>query len=255
MDLLVKNHIVMHGSGANMNLLSNEQADLVLTSPPYFDNETETLLRVRRSEQNDIDKVVRNLYSYASTLRPIFREIHRILKNGRPFILQSKDIRYGDITIPLSDHHLCIAMSCGFNLITRFNWVPIQASFRRRPSVAMNKKVGQFRVETGETFMILVKNDHLETRGDIDDLSTDFAKIISPLWRMPFRRRTDDHPHVSPRPVLRNLIKLMSHEGDLVVDPFAGYGTVIQVAKSLGRNAIGWDINKDCVFEANKRLA
>lgn len=254
MDILALNHTIIHGSGANMNLLANEQVDLVITSPPYFDEETEKLLNAPRSQQIDVEKVIRDLYAFASTLRPIFDEIYRVLKSGRAFVLQSKDIRYGNVTIPLSDHHLSIAMSSGFKLTTRFNWVPTQSSLKRRPIFAKQKKVGQFRVETGETFMILAKNDGLESRGHVEHITADIATFMSPLWRMPFRRRNDDHPHVSPRPVIRNLINLLSHQEDLIVDPFAGYGTVIQVAKALRRNAIGWDINQECALEANKRL-
>ena len=71
---------------------------------------------------------------------------------------------------------------------------------------------------------------------------------------MPFRRRKDDHPFVSPRPVVKQLMLLLSEAGDLVVDPFAGYGTVIEVSQSIGRSGVGWDVDIACVREANKRL-
>jgi DNA modification methylase len=54
--------------------------------------------------------------------------------------------------------------------------------------------------------------------------------------------------------VIKNLITLLSEPGDLIIDPFAGYGTILSMAKSLDRSAIGWEIDADCVHEANKRL-
>jgi len=41
------------------------------------------------------------------------------------------------------------------------------------------------------------------------------------------------------------VIKTFSNEGDLVVDPFAGRGTVLKVAKKLGRKYFGTEIKSD----------
>lgn len=254
MEVLGHAYKVIHGSAARMDLLSNNQADLVLTSPPYFSKEIETLLTLPRIEQQQPDVIIRELYTFAATLRPVFEEIHRVLRPGRAFVIQTKDVRYGDILVPLSDQHLSIAMSCGFNLISRFNWVPAQSSFKRMPGLITKKKVGQFRVSTGETFLILAKGLSLECRGNLDSTDLDISSLSLPLWRIPFRRKKNDHPHVSPRTVVKKLIYLLSQEGDLVVDPFAGYGTILDVARSLGRLAIGWEIDRECVDEALKRL-
>ena len=40
-------------------------------------------------------------------------------------------------------------------------------------------------------------------------------------------------------------IKLFTKPGDLVLDPFAGSGTTVHVARELGRNAIGIEILKE----------
>ena len=39
-------------------------------------------------------------------------------------------------------------------------------------------------------------------------------------------------------------IKLFTDRGDWVLDPFLGSGTVVARAKALGRNGIGYEINK-----------
>jgi len=254
MGVLDAIHKVLHGNGARMDLLGESEADLVLTSPPYFSKETEAKLKLPRAQQKDIHAVENELFAFASNLRPVFSEIYRVLKVGRALIIQSKDIRFGEFLIPLSDQHLSIAMSCGFHLVCRFNWVPHQSHISRRPLFLSKRQVGQFRVESGETFLILAKPPGLTTRSSLQSIEANLNDLSLPLWRMPFRRRKDDHPHVSPRPVIKNLITLLSEPGDLVVDPFAGYGTVISVAKTLNRSAIGWEIDANCVQEANKRL-
>jgi DNA modification methylase len=254
MGVLDAIHKVLHGNGARMDLLGDSEADLVLTSPPYFSKETEAKLKLPRAQQKDIHTVENEFFAFASSLRPVFSEIYRVLKVGRALIIQSKDIRFGEFLIPLSDQHLSIAMSCGFHLVCRFNWVPHQSHISRRPLFLSKRQVGQFRVESGETFLILAKPPGITTRSSLQSIEANLNDLSLPLWQMPFRRRKDDHTHVSPRPVIKNLIRLLSEPGDLVVDPFAGYGTIISVAKTLNRSAIGWEIDANCVQEANKRL-
>jgi DNA modification methylase len=48
--------------------------------------------------------------------------------------------------------------------------------------------------------------------------------------------------------------KIDMKEGDIILDPFAGSGTTCVVAKKLGRNYIGIEINPEYVEMAKKRL-
>lgn len=50
-------------------------------------------------------------------------------------------------------------------------------------------------------------------------------------------------------------IRLFSHAGETVLDPFSGSGTTSLVAKGLGRNSIGLDVNPRSVEMARRRLA
>ena len=50
-------------------------------------------------------------------------------------------------------------------------------------------------------------------------------------------------------------IKASSNEGQIILDPFIGSGTTAVVAKMLGRNYIGIEINPDYCKIAEQRLA
>jgi len=55
-----------------------------------------------------------------------------------------------------------------------------------------------------------------------------------------------DNPHPCPIPyeLAERLVLLTTNEGDTVVDPFAGSGTVLLAAKNNNRKYIGFDIDK-----------
>ena len=49
----------------------------------------------------------------------------------------------------------------------------------------------------------------------------------------------NDHPTVKPRDLMEWLVKLVTREGQVVLDPFAGSGTTCLAAKGLGREFVG----------------
>ncbi len=71
------------------------------------------------------------------------------------------------------------------------------------------------------------------------------------------RHSNGDRMHIKQTPValLLRIILSSSLPGDIVFDPTAGTGTAIVVAKQLGRNSIGIEIDPFNVELINKRLA
>ena len=57
-----------------------------------------------------------------------------------------------------------------------------------------------------------------------------------------------------PKELLERIIKSSSNEGDIVADLFCGSGTSLVVAKELGRQYIGCDINPRAIEITEKRL-
>jgi site-specific DNA-methyltransferase (adenine-specific) len=75
--------------------------------------------------------------------------------------------------------------------------------------------------------------------------------ISVPFWSMP---ENTDHPTQKPEKLLAKIILAGTNEGELVFDPFLGSGTSAVVAKKLGRNYIGVEIDEYYCCLAEKRL-
>jgi adenine-specific DNA-methyltransferase len=62
------------------------------------------------------------------------------------------------------------------------------------------------------------------------------------------------YPTQKPEQLLERLISTSSNDGDLVADFFAGSGTTLAVAESLGRNWLGCDLGRFAIHTTRKRL-
>lgn len=63
------------------------------------------------------------------------------------------------------------------------------------------------------------------------------------------------HPATFPISLAKKVIELFSHKGELVLDPFVGSGTTLVAANDLGRNSVGFDLQKKYVKLCGDRLA
>ena len=74
------------------------------------------------------------------------------------------------------------------------------------------------------------------------------------VWRIP----TKPYPRSTfcyfPYHLIETPIKAGCPEGGVVLDPFMGSGTVAYVARQLGRNYVGIELNPEYIKLANQRL-
>jgi DNA modification methylase len=72
---------------------------------------------------------------------------------------------------------------------------------------------------------------------------------VTTLWDYPSQDYGDAHQGLpgykgaTPSYVIWNLLKRYTKEKDLVVDPFCGSGTTLDVARDLNRRALGYDVH------------
>jgi site-specific DNA-methyltransferase (adenine-specific) len=78
-----------------------------------------------------------------------------------------------------------------------------------------------------------------------------WTDITVPFWSMP---ENTDHPTQKPEKLIAKIVLASSNPGDVVLDPFLGSGTTSVVAKKLGRNYVGIELEETYCCLAEKRL-
>jgi DNA modification methylase len=85
--------------------------------------------------------------------------------------------------------------------------------------------------------------------------------MTTTLWDFPSQQYGDEtqgdknYRGATPAYIIWNLLQRYTRPGELIVDPMAGSGTTLDVARDLGRRALGYDVNvirKD-VFNCDAR--
>jgi site-specific DNA-methyltransferase (adenine-specific) len=86
-----------------------------------------------------------------------------------------------------------------------------------------------------------------QTKDDSKITHDEFTDWVqNSIWDFqPASAKQEGHPAPFPEELPRRCIRLYSFKGDTVLDPFAGSGTTLRVARQLGRNSIGFEINQD----------
>ena len=81
------------------------------------------------------------------------------------------------------------------------------------------------------------------------------TRNVRSVWRFPVARYAGAHTATFPPELPERCILAGSHPGDIVLDPFAGSGTTLAVAKRLDRAYVGIELNEeDCRPLIERRL-
>ena len=155
-------------------------------------------------------------------LKPAFAETYRVLDHNS-FCVSF----YG---WPHADKFLTAFRTAGFRVVGHF-------TFPKRYTSAT--KYLRYQHECAYLLAKGYPPEPRDTIGDVIDWTYSGNKL---------------HPTQKPLPVLLPIIETFSTASDTVLDPFAGSGSTLVAAKTLGRNYIGVEIDRDYHAIATRRL-
>ena len=112
--------------------------------------------------------------------------------------------------------------------------------------------------EEGLPTLVTIHSDELESplliRGTLRPTHIDHNTIntnvsqgrnIRSVWELPTQPYPEAHFAVFPEKLPEICIKAASKPDDIILDPFAGAGTTLWVAKKLNRRAVGYEISQE----------
>lgn len=246
----IKNTI---GLGDSEELLADtpsESVDLVFTSPPYYNARPEYADYITYEE-------------YLLKMRKVINQCHRVLNDGRFFVINispvlirraSRSEASTRIAVPFDFHQLFIQE--GFEFVDDIIWIkPEGAGWAtgrgrrfaadRNPmqykAVPVTEYVLVYRKKTDKLIDWHIRNTDpdLVEESKIDD---DYEKTN--LWKIhPAYHKI--HPAVFPIELAEKVIKYYSFKNDVVLDPFAGTGTVGEAAVRLNRRFVLYELSPE----------
>ncbi len=233
----MKNTLVYGDVREVLKSVKDESVHLTFTSPPYY---------------NARDYSIYSSYKeYLEFLEEVFKEVHRITKEGRFFLLNTSPIiiprvgrQYSSkrYPIPYDIHPILIKM--GWEFIDDIVWEKPEASAKNRNAgfLQHRKPLGYKPNACTECVMVYRKKTDKLIDWNIkqyDKKIVEESKIngdfeSSNIWKIdPTFDKT--HSAVFPLELCNKVIKFYSFKGDLVFDPFAGSGTFGKSALNLDR--------------------
>lgn len=230
---------VVHGDVQEIiKYVPDESIHLTFTSPPYY---------------NARDYSIYQSYDeYLIFLEGVFKEVHRISKEGRFFILNTSPIIIPRISrqhaskrypIPYDIHPLLIKM--GWEFIDDIVWIKPEASVKNRNAGFLQHRKPLAYKPNAVTEMLMVYRKKTDKLIDWNIRQYNWDKVkkskvleeyeTTNVWRID---PTFDKVHtaVFPLELCHRVIKFYSFVGDLIFDPFAGSGTLGRAALNLNRN-------------------
>ncbi|MBI4653761.1 MAG: HEAT repeat domain-containing protein [Nitrospirae bacterium] len=210
---------------------------LCFTSPPYYNAKDYSIYRSYKD--------------YLDFLTRVFREVYRVLQEGRFFILNTSPVLVPRMSrkhqsqrylIPF-DIHPCL-IDIGFDFIDDIIWVkPEPSAKNRNGGFLQHRKPLAYKANSVCEYVIVYRK---HTNKLIDwnlrqysNETVEKSKVRgeyekSNVWHIA-PSTSKFHPAVFPKELTSNVIKFYSFTDDIIFDPFAGSGTVGTVACELGR--------------------
>ncbi|MBI4392844.1 MAG: site-specific DNA-methyltransferase [Euryarchaeota archaeon] len=241
------------GDSRDMSALASDSVQLVATSPPYpyiemWDAQMENMLGLAPGA---IGEKPGHFDAAHRLLGEVWRECLRVLTPGG--ILA---VNIGDATRTVAGEFRCFqnharvieeCESMGFHSLVPILW--------KKPTNKPNSFLGSGFYPTNCyvtldcEYILLFRKGGKRAFAPKDPLrlASQFSKPerdawFSQVWAIKGARQ--EGMAVFPEEIPERLVRMFSVLGDAVLDPFAGSGSTLAVARRLGRKAIGYEVNE-----------
>lgn len=262
-----------------MSEVPDETVDLIVTSPPYFNikdyakdgYQKNSNGKQHKEQLGDID----DYQLFINELLKVWNECERVLKPNGKLIINTPlmPMKKADYSTHYNRHIFDLNSDIQHSILyqekTKMFLYDVYIWDRTNPS----KKLmfgsypyprNFYAQNTSEFVTVYVKdgdpiNNLPKKIKEASKLTEkDWVEFTKQIWRIPIPGKNDiafgDHSAIMPEEIVYRCVRLFTYVGDVVLDPFAGSGTTLKVAKEEGRNFIGYEVMKSYKEVVDKKL-
>ncbi len=233
-----------------MKEIPNESIQLTVTSPPYY------------NAPFDYPGLFRDYDEFLELIRELSQDLFRVSAPGRISCFVTDDMLVKGQKYPVVADTTRLMIEAGFRYRDRIVWVKPKGYVRisRRSGVVIQHPYPMYYYPDNIQESILIfqkgKFDYSYLR-ELPSKRRESSKIpldkyngdgwYLTVWNitnvLPLGERLEKGIAAFPEEIPRRLIRLFSFNGETVLDPFLGSGTTMKVARELGRNSWGYEID------------
>lgn len=255
--------------------IEENTADMIYLDPPFFTQEKQKLVSSKTDKEYVFNDTWNSMDVYLSYMEERLTQCRRVLKEtGSIFVHCDRN----------ASHYLKVLLDKIFgvsNFQSEIIW-----SYKRwsnsKKGLLNNHQVIFFYSKTSHFKFNRIYTDYSETTnidqilqervrnekgkavykynadGDIVIGQSKKGVPLSDVWEIPYlnpkAKERVGYPTQKPILLLEQILRLVTDEGDFVIDPFVGSGTTVVAAKMMQRKYLGIDILPAAVDLAKQRL-
>lgn len=243
-------HRIVFGDCRSMRETPDESVQLMVTSPPYY------------NAPFDYPDLFKDYDDFLDLMKDFSKDLYRVLAPGRIACFVTDDMLVKGEKYPVVADTTRTMLDAGFRYRDRITWVKPKGYVRisRRSGVVLQHPYPMYYYPDNIQENILIfqkgrfdysyikrlpKGTLERSRIPLDEYNGQDWYLT--VWNitnvLPFKERLEKGVAAFPEEIPRRLMKLYSFFGETVLDPFLGSGTTTKVARELGRNSWGYEVD------------